>query len=104
MKASLIDTSKLNWRFFMMMVKWLLFVTVLLYVLSGYGISEPRTVESLTFGLITKSVAFSIHDSLIIPFALLMFLHILPFFIRLFRRISHRESRQHPDPAQYHRP
>lgn len=92
MKASLIDTSKINWRFFRSLVRWLLFAAVLLYALSGYGISNPETVESLTFGLITKSVAFSIHDSLIIPFALLIFLHILPFFFRLFRRISHRDS------------
>jgi hypothetical protein len=94
MKASFIDTSKISWSFFRSMVRWLLFVAVLLYILSGYGISESRTVESLTFGLITKQVAFSIHDNLIIPFALLMFLHILPFFIRLFRRISHRDGVQ----------
>jgi type IV secretory pathway TrbL component len=95
MKASLIDTSKINWSFFRMLVRWLLFVGVLLYILSGYGISESRAVESLTLGLITKQVAFSIHDNLIIPFALLMFLHILPFFIRLFRRISHRYGVKH---------
>lgn len=103
MKVSLIDTFKIDWRFFRMMVRWLLFATVLLYVLSGYGISEPRAVESLTFGLITKSVAFSIHNNLIIPFALLMFLHILPFFVRLFRRMSHRDGVHSPDSAQYHR-
>jgi hypothetical protein len=95
MKASLIDTSKINWSFFRMLVRWLLFVGVLLYILSGYGISESRAVESLTLGLITKQVAFSIHDNLIIPFALLMFLHILPFFIRLFRWISHRYGVKH---------
>lgn len=92
MKASLTNIPKIDWRLFKMMVRWLLFITVLLYILSGYGISEPKTVESLTFGLITKSVAFSIHDNLIIPFTLLMLLHILPFFIRLFQRISHRSD------------
>lgn len=95
MKASLNNTPRIDWRFFRMMVRWLLFATVLLYALSGYGISNPGTVESLTFGLVTKSVAFSIHNNLIIPFALLMFLHILPFFVRLFRRITHRDSVKH---------
>lgn len=95
MKVSLTNISKIDWRLFRSLVRWFLFVTVLLFVLSGYGISEPKTVESLTFGLITKSVAFSIHNNLIIPFALLMFLHILPFFIRLFRRISHRSGAKH---------
>jgi hypothetical protein len=92
MKVFLTNISKIDWRFFRMLVRWLLFATVLLFVLSGYGISEPKTVESLTFGLITKSVAFSIHDNLIIPFTLLIFLHILPFFIRLFQRISNRSD------------
>ncbi len=95
MKASLIDTFKIDWRLFRSLVRWLLFVTVLLYALSGYGISNPRAVESLTFGLITKSVAFSIHDSLIVPFAILLFLHILPFFIRLLQRIAHRNDVKH---------
>ena len=95
MKASITSLSKIDWHFFKMLVRWLLFLTVLLYALSGYGISNPKAVESLTFGLITKSVAFSIHDNLIIPFALLMFLHILPFFIRLFHRITHRGDVKH---------
>ena len=95
MKASLINISRIDWRLFRSLVRWLLFITVLLYILSGLGISNPRAVESLTFGLITKSVAFSIHDNLIIPFALLMFLHILPFFIRLFHRITHRGGVKH---------
>jgi hypothetical protein len=95
MKVSLTNISRIDWRLFRSLVRWSLFVTVLLYILSGYGISEPKTVESLTFGLITKSVAFNIHNNLIIPFALLMFLHILPFFIRLFHRITHRGDVRH---------
>ena len=95
MKASLINIFRIDWRFFSSLVRWLLFFTILLYALSGYGISNPSTVESMTFGLITKSVAFSIHNNLIIPFALLMFLHILPFFTRWFRRITHRSDIKH---------
>ena len=95
MKVSLTNISKTDWHFFRILVRWLLFATVLLFVLSGYGISEPRTVESLTFGLLSKQASFEMHEMLIIPFAVLMFLHILPFFIRLFRRISHRDSVKH---------
>lgn len=90
MKASLTKVPKIDWRFFRSLVRWLLFVAVLLYAISGYGISNPGTVESLTFGLMTKSAALSIHNNLIVPFALLMFLHILPFFIRWSKRISYR--------------
>ena len=95
MKASLNNTSRIDWRLFKMLVRWLLFITVLLYVLSGYGISNPGVVESMTFGLITKSVALSIHSNLIAPFAMLILLHILPFFIRLFQRIMHKSLVKH---------
>jgi hypothetical protein len=94
MKASLTSPAGINWRFFRSLVRWFLFAAVLLYIVSGYGISNPGTVESLTFGLITKSVAFTIHNNIFIPFVLLMFLHILPFFIRWFHRIYHRNGTQ----------
>jgi thiosulfate reductase cytochrome b subunit len=57
-------------------VHWALFAIVVLYVLTGFGITAYRTVELLTFGLLSKALAFKIHDSLIIPFIVLMVLHI----------------------------
>jgi hypothetical protein len=42
-------------------------------------------VEHLTFGLLTKSLAFKIHDALAIPFMTLLLLHILlPSVLRRF--------------------
>ena len=55
---------------------WLLLVVIITYGISGFGITEYRTVESLTFGLLTKSLAFKIHDSLMVPFIILLVLHI----------------------------
>jgi thiosulfate reductase cytochrome b subunit len=57
-------------------VHWLLLAVLLLYVLTGFGITSYRTVESITFGLLTKPLAFKIHDNLIIPFVVLIGLHI----------------------------
>ena len=57
-------------------IRWLLLVAVILYALTGFGITEFRTVETLTFGLLTKNLAFRIHDFLLIPFAVLLAAHI----------------------------
>ena len=58
-------------------VRWLLFAFALLYVISGFGITRYQIVEPLTLGLLTKALAFKMHDSLIIPFALLLISHII---------------------------
>ncbi|MFC1992334.1 hypothetical protein ACFLV3_00800 [Chloroflexota bacterium] len=57
-------------------IRWLLLIVVLLYLITGLGITEFRTVEALTFGLLTKSLAFKLHDSLLISFVILLGLHI----------------------------
>jgi cytochrome b subunit of formate dehydrogenase len=57
-------------------VHWLLLAVLVLYVVTGFGITAYRTVELLTFGLLSKALAFKIHDDLIIPFMILMGLHI----------------------------
>jgi len=65
----------------------LLVIVVIIYLLAGFGITEFRVVETLTFGVLTKGVAFSIHSMLWIPFVVLLVLHIFlsPLF-RLFRK------------------
>ena len=57
-------------------VHWLLLIVVIAYMISGFGITEFRTVETLTLGLLTKSLAFRIHNNLWIPFIILLGLHI----------------------------
>ena len=61
---------------FKRIIHWLLAIAVLLYLISGFGISEFRAVEAITFGLLTKTLAFKIHDNLWIPFTILLVLHI----------------------------
>ena len=63
---------------------WLLAIVIVLYGVSGFGITEFRTVETLTFGLLTKNLAFKIHNNLEIPFLILLLLHLcLPFVSKL---------------------
>jgi thiosulfate reductase cytochrome b subunit len=57
-------------------VHWTLLTVLVLYVVTGFGITAYRTVEFLTFGFLSKALAFKIHDNLIIPFVVLIGLHI----------------------------
>ena len=57
-------------------VRWLLLTTTVLYLVTGFGITQFRIVESLTFGFLTKSLAFQLHNNLWIPFVILLVLHI----------------------------
>ena len=64
-------------------VIWLLAIVVVFYGISGFGITEFRTVETLTFGLLNKNLAFKIHNSLEIPFIVLLVLYLgLPFIFK----------------------
>jgi len=66
---------------------WLLLVVIIVYLVSGFGITEFRTVEALTLGLLTKSLAFKMHDVLLIPLLVLLSLHIfMSSFSRLLRK------------------
>lgn len=56
--------------------QWLLLIVIILYIITGFGITEYRTIELLTFGLLTKSLSFKVHNNLIIPFVVLLGLHI----------------------------
>lgn len=64
-------------------VQWLLTAAVIVYLITGFGITEYRIVETLTFGLLTKSLAQQIHMNLEIPFVVLLVLHI--WFLPLMR-------------------
>jgi cytochrome b subunit of formate dehydrogenase len=57
-------------------VHWLLVAVMVLYLLTGFGITEFRVVESVTFGLLSKNLAFNLHNNLLIPFIVLLILHI----------------------------
>jgi len=64
-------------------IQWLLLATAVLFLLTGFGITEFRVVETITFGWLSKSWAFKLHENLWIPFVILLVLHIcLPFVFK----------------------
>ena len=58
-------------------LRWLLAIVAIMLIVSGLGISEFRTVGTLTFGILSKPLSFKIHTYLWIPFAVLIAFHIL---------------------------
>ena len=58
------------------MIQWALLGVTILYVLTGLGITEFRTIEAATFGLLSKNLSFAIHDNLLIPFIVLLVVHV----------------------------
>jgi cytochrome b subunit of formate dehydrogenase len=57
-------------------IHWILTALVIIYLITGFGITQYRIVEPLTFGLLTKSLAQKIHINIEIPFIVLLILHI----------------------------
>jgi hypothetical protein len=66
-------------------IQTILLLLVIAYGISGYGISESRTMQMITFGLISKPLAFQLHDSLVIPFVIFLLLHM--FFRPLYKLV-----------------
>lgn len=58
-------------------VHWLLLVLTVAYLLTGLGITQYQTVEPATFGLLSKNLSFKIHDVLLLPFVVVLILHVI---------------------------
>ncbi|MDD1662708.1 MAG: hypothetical protein LUQ60_03055 [Methanomicrobiales archaeon] len=58
-------------------VGWLLLAFALLLIITGLGITEFRTVEAVTFGLLPKALSFQLHSLLWIPFLVILACHML---------------------------
>ncbi len=69
-------------------VAWILLGATLLYLLSGFGITNPGIVGPLTAGILGKALAFRVHDLLWIPFVALLALHVSLNLSRLTRLIK----------------
>ncbi len=54
----------------------LLAIVSILFILTGFGISNYQTIEALTGGTLSKLTSFQIHSNLILPFIVLLIAHI----------------------------
>jgi hypothetical protein len=55
----------------------LLTIVIIVFIITGYGITNYQVIEALTGGIISKPTSFQIHSNLILPFIVLLLLHIV---------------------------
>lgn len=55
---------------------YLALLVVILYIITGFGITQYQIVEKLTLGLLSKPLSFKIHSYLIYPFILFLAIHL----------------------------
>lgn len=58
-------------------LRWSLALVTVIVIISGLGITYFSSVEYLTSGLLSKSLAFQLHFWIFIPFLILFLLHII---------------------------
>ena len=79
-----------TYRVIKKIVDLLLIVFIAVYIITGFGITNHRIIEAFTFSALSKPVSHLIHTYLIIPFLILLILHIflnkLYFVKKLIRR------------------
>ncbi len=54
----------------------LLTIVIMLFIATGFGITNYQIVESLTLGGLSKPLSFQIHTNLTIPLIILLIVHI----------------------------
>ena len=52
-------------------------ILFIILAISGYGITNPRTISELTGGLLTHALSLSLHTTLVLPTLTLLMIHIL---------------------------
>lgn len=56
---------------------WLLLASVAVLLLSGWGITQTEIIYNISFGLIDRRLADSIHRATVLPLAFFFLLHVL---------------------------
>jgi cytochrome b subunit of formate dehydrogenase len=88
-KTAKVSTPRL--RYISRVSAWLLLVTVVILVVSGWGITQTGVIYKFTFGLIDRRLADSIHRATNLPLAIFFLLHVLT-NIKLSITTQHRLS------------
>jgi hypothetical protein len=57
-------------------IAWLLLAVTIVYLISGFGITNQDIVGPLTAGFLGKALSFRLHDVLWLPFIVLLVLHV----------------------------
>ena len=65
--------KKINFR---KIAAYLFLLVLVLYVITGYGITRYQIVEKITFGILSKALSFRLHRLLIYPLIILLIIHL----------------------------
>jgi hypothetical protein len=63
----------------------LLTVVIILFIISGFGITNYQIIQQITAGMLSKPTAFQIHSNLIIPLIVLLVAHLFLTLSKKFR-------------------
>jgi len=78
-------------------IRYVLLILTVVYLISGLGITQWQIIEPLTLGLLTRNLASRIHDFLLVPFVVLLLVHVL--FRPAIRVYSHfKKAQRQQDP------
>jgi hypothetical protein len=58
-------------------IVWILLLLMLIMIISGYGLTKPSLIRSLSGGWIDYHTALFIHTSLDTPFLILLLIHVV---------------------------
>ena len=58
-------------------ISWSLLGVTLIFLLTGFGISDSNIVTPMTLGLLGKAASFKWHEVLWIPFVVLLAAHLI---------------------------
>ena len=62
-------------------IHWLLVIVLIIYLITGLDIAYYQVMQAVTFGLLSKLLATKIHDALLLPFVILLVLHVVTVII-----------------------
>ena len=80
-------------------IQYMLLILIVIYIVSGLGITEHQIIGPLTLGVLTTPLALRIHDFLLAPFVVLLVAHII--IGPITRAYSHSKEKQQRKPIQH---
>jgi thiosulfate reductase cytochrome b subunit len=73
------NRMKMDKRLIRKIIHWGLLVIIIIFIITGLGIARYRIIESITLGLLSKPLSYQIHNYLVFPLVIFLYLHV--FFI-----------------------
>jgi len=79
-------------------IQYVLLIIIVIYLISGLGITQHQIIGPLTLGILTTPLALSIHEFLLVPFVVLLVAHIA--IGPITRAYSRSKGKEHQKPTE----